>query len=158
MIYGTCALVDNPDKHQRSAVPFPDRWSLSLMKKSFLPTKFNHMSTKPTPSPTHTFCTCVLIVILLQCLCSWPLPPITSNIPDNTIYPIRAFLSVLTDLLHLPTMADLPAFSVLFISTCTRTAPPVLELMKSPTYDFIYVPNDWILHEYPGFPYLPLCH
>ena len=48
---------------------------------------------------------------------STPLPPITGNISDNTICPIRASLSVLTKLPYLPTMADVP--------TCTRTAPPM---------------------------------
>ena len=125
------------NSHARTAAPFPVRWSPSLMKKSPLPTKFNHMSTKPTPSSIHTFCTCVLIAILLQFLYSSPLPPIIGNIPDNTICPIRASLSVLINLLYLPMMADVPSLSALFVPTCTRTAPPVPPPMTCPAFSAI---------------------
>ena len=97
------------NSHPRTAARFPVRWSPSLMKKSYLPTKFNHISTKPTPSSIHTFCTCVLIAILLHVLYSSPLPPIIGNILDNTICPTRASLSVLINLLYLPNMADVPS-------------------------------------------------
>ena len=122
------------NSHPRTAAPFSVRWSPSLMKKSFLPTKFNYMSMKPTYSSTHTFSMRMFIVILLQYPYSWPLPPITGNIPDNTICPIRASLSVLTNLLYLPTMADVPSFSALFVPTCTRTAPPVPQPMTCPIF------------------------
>ena len=125
------------NSHPRTAAPFPVRRSPSLMKKSSVPTKFNHMSTKPTPSSIYIFCTCVLIAILLQFLYSSTLPPIIGNIFDNTICPIRASLSVLIDLLYLQTMADVPSFSALFVPTCTRIAPPVPPPMTCPTFSAI---------------------
>ena len=110
------------NSHPRTAAPVPVRWSQSLMKKSYIPTKFNHMSTKHTPSPLHTFCTCVLIAILLQFLYSSPLPHIIGNIPDITICPTRASLSVLINILHLPTMTDVPSFSALFENTTSSAS------------------------------------